>query len=77
MQIIHKYFPDLTEKQIEQFTDLQELYEPRNAKYGWYKVHPCSFWKSHLSVHSSARKVLVNQKIVEFVFPLNQENTYV
>ena len=32
MQIIHKYFPDLTEKQIQQFTDLQELYEYWNAK---------------------------------------------
>ena len=32
MQIIHKYFPDLTEKQIEQFTDLQELYEHWNTQ---------------------------------------------
>ena len=32
MQIIHKYFPDLTEKQIEQFTDLQYLYEHWNAQ---------------------------------------------
>ena len=32
MQIIHKYFPDLTEKQIEQFTDLQPLYEHWNAQ---------------------------------------------
>ena len=32
MQIIHKYFPDLTEKQIEQFTDLQELYGHWNAQ---------------------------------------------
>ena len=32
MQIIHKYFPDLTEKQIQQFTDLQELYEHWNAQ---------------------------------------------
>ena len=32
MQIIHKYFPDLTEKQIEQFTDLQELYQHWNAQ---------------------------------------------
>ncbi|MBC8510678.1 MAG: 16S rRNA (guanine(527)-N(7))-methyltransferase RsmG [Cryomorphaceae bacterium] len=32
MQIIHKYFPELTEKQIEQFTDLQELYEHWNAQ---------------------------------------------
>ena len=32
MQIIHKYFPDLTEKQIRQFTDLQELYEHWNAQ---------------------------------------------
>jgi len=32
MQIIHKYFPDLTEKQIKQFTDLQTLYEYWNAK---------------------------------------------
>ena len=32
MQIIHKYFPDLTEKQIQQFSDLQELYEHWNAQ---------------------------------------------
>ena len=32
MQIIHKYFPDLTEKQIEQFTDLQQLYKHWNAQ---------------------------------------------
>ncbi len=32
MQIIHKYFPDLTEKQIKQFTDLKELYEDWNAQ---------------------------------------------
>jgi len=32
MQIIHKYFPDLTEKQTQQFTDLQELYEHWNAQ---------------------------------------------
>ena len=32
MQIIHKYFPNLTEKQIKQFTDLQPLYEHWNAQ---------------------------------------------
>jgi len=32
MQIIHKYFPDLTEKQIQQFSDLQKLYEHWNSK---------------------------------------------
>jgi len=32
MQIIHKYFPDLTEKQIEQLADLQHLYEHWNAQ---------------------------------------------
>ena len=32
MQIILKYFPDLTEKQIEQFTDLQQLYQHWNAQ---------------------------------------------
>ena len=32
MQIIHKYFPDLTEKQIKQFTDLQHLYGHWNAQ---------------------------------------------
>ena len=32
MQIIHKYFPELTEKQIKQFADLQNLYEYWNAK---------------------------------------------
>jgi 16S rRNA (guanine527-N7)-methyltransferase len=32
MQIIHKYFPDLTEKQIQQFSNLQDLYEHWNAQ---------------------------------------------
>jgi len=32
MQIILKYFPDLTEKQVQQFTDLQDLYEHWNAQ---------------------------------------------
>jgi len=32
MQIIHKYFPDLTDKQIDQFTNLQNLYEHWNAQ---------------------------------------------
>tara|TARA_B100000902_G_C27274875_1_gene898274 strand:+ start:909 stop:1523 length:615 start_codon:yes stop_codon:yes gene_type:complete len=32
MQIIHKYFPDLTEKQIQQFSELQNLYEYWNAQ---------------------------------------------
>ena len=32
MHVIHKYFPDLTEKQIKQFTDLQNLYQHWNAQ---------------------------------------------
>ena len=32
MQIIQKYFPDLTEKQIQQFSDLKNLYEHWNAQ---------------------------------------------
>jgi 16S rRNA (guanine527-N7)-methyltransferase len=32
MQIILKYFPDLMEKQVQQFTDLQKLYEHWNAQ---------------------------------------------
>jgi len=32
VQIIHKYFPNLTEKQIKQFSDLQPLYEHWNAQ---------------------------------------------
>lgn len=32
MEIIHKYFPDLTEKQLEQFQMLQELYNEWNNK---------------------------------------------
>ena len=32
MQVIHKYFPELSEEQIQQFTDLQNLYEYWNAK---------------------------------------------
>jgi 16S rRNA (guanine527-N7)-methyltransferase len=32
MQIILKYFPDLTEKQVQQFTDLQDLYEHWNTQ---------------------------------------------
>ena len=32
MQKIRKYFPDLTKKQIKQFTDLQKLYKHWNAQ---------------------------------------------
>ena len=32
MQIIHKYFPDLSERQIKQFSNLQELYNNWNAQ---------------------------------------------
>ena len=32
MQIIQKYFPDLSEKQLQQFIDLQEIYEHWNAQ---------------------------------------------
>ena len=32
MQIIHKYFPNLTKKKIEQFNDLQHLYEHWNLQ---------------------------------------------
>lgn len=32
MEIIKKYFPDLTENQIEQFSKLQELYQDWNLK---------------------------------------------
>jgi len=32
VQIIHKYFPDLTEKQIKQLADLEPLYEHWNAQ---------------------------------------------
>ena len=32
MQIIHKYFPDLSKKQIKQFSVLKELYEHWNAQ---------------------------------------------
>lgn len=32
MQIISKYFPNLTEKQIHQFSDLKKLYEHWNAQ---------------------------------------------
>ncbi|NVJ87959.1 MAG: 16S rRNA (guanine(527)-N(7))-methyltransferase RsmG [Flavobacteriaceae bacterium] len=32
MEIIHKYFKDLTETQIQQFSKLQELYEDWNLK---------------------------------------------
>jgi len=32
MHVIHKYFPNLTAKQIKQFTDLQNLYEHWNAQ---------------------------------------------
>ena len=32
MQIVQKYFPDLSEKQIKQFTDLKELYEHWNSQ---------------------------------------------
>ena len=32
MQIIHKYFPNLSEHKIKQFSDLQELYEYWNTQ---------------------------------------------
>ena len=32
MQIIQKYFPDLSEKQVQQFSDLQQLYKHWNAR---------------------------------------------
>ena len=32
MQIIHKYFPDLSEKKIKQFSDLKKLYEYWNSR---------------------------------------------
>jgi 16S rRNA (guanine527-N7)-methyltransferase len=32
MQIVHKYFSDLSDKQIKQFLELQKLYEYWNAK---------------------------------------------
>ena len=32
MEIIQKYFPNLTEIQLEQFTKLQELYKDWNLK---------------------------------------------
>jgi 16S rRNA (guanine527-N7)-methyltransferase len=32
MELIHKYFPHLTETQINQFTQLEELYKDWNAK---------------------------------------------
>ena len=32
MQILHKYFPNLSGKQIKQFSELQELYEYWNAQ---------------------------------------------
>ena len=32
MQVILKYFPDLSKKQIKQFSELQELYEHWNAQ---------------------------------------------
>ncbi len=32
IEIIHKYFPDLSEQQVHQFAQLQDLYEDWNAK---------------------------------------------
>ena len=32
MEVILKYFPDLTEKQIQQFSQLQDLYNEWNAQ---------------------------------------------
>lgn len=32
MELIHKYFPDLTERQVSQFAQLEELYKDWNAK---------------------------------------------
>ena len=62
MQIIHKYFPDLTEKQIEQFTDLQQLYQHWNCsdKCDFQKEYRCPVYQP-IFLHS-----LAIAKVIQF-----------
>ena len=41
MELIHKYFPNLSNKQVKQFSELEKLYE---------------YWNAHINVIMSAIK---------------------
>ncbi len=63
MQIIHKYFPDLSEKQIKQFTALQELYEHWNSQINVISRRTISELYLHHVLHSlSIAKVIAFEK---------------
>jgi 16S rRNA (guanine527-N7)-methyltransferase len=63
MQIIHKYFPDLSEKQIKQFTALQELYEHWNSQINVISRRTISELYLHHVLHSLAiAKVIAFEK---------------
>ncbi len=51
-QLILSYFPDLTEKQIEQFDRLQELYEDWNAKINVISRKDMDHFYVHHVLHS-------------------------
>ena len=61
MQIISKYFPDLTEKQIQQFSDLQNLYEHWNAQINVISRKDIDKLYSNHILHS-----LVIAKVIQF-----------
>ena len=62
MELILKHFPDLTEKQIEQFSKLQELYEEWNAQINVISRKDLdNFYERHV-LHS-----LGIAKVMEFV----------
>ena len=61
MQIIHKYFPDLTESQIQQFFSLQALYEYWNNQINVISRKDIDKLYTHHILHS-----LAIAKVIEF-----------
>lgn len=54
MQIITKYFTDFTEKQLQQFASLKELYEEWNQKINVISRKDMEFFYEHHVLHSLA-----------------------
>jgi len=54
MQIITKYFTDFTEKQLQQFTALKDLYEEWNQKINVISRKDMEFFYEHHVLHSLA-----------------------
>ncbi|MFO7827899.1 MAG: 16S rRNA (guanine(527)-N(7))-methyltransferase RsmG [Bacteroidales bacterium] len=61
MEIIHKYFPDLTDEQITQFEALQQLYEEWNSKINVISRKDIDYLYERHILHS-----LAIAKIIEF-----------